>query len=417
MSKAFKHSFNFSTQHEASYPKKHFASSNNKLSFKSCKASLGAIMVDKMSPFNYDRQSNLKAFDDTKTGVKGLFDSGITKIPPIFVHHDGQNANQNMAKSVHAGKKVNGFGVPTIDLMMDRTNDHINHSDIVNQVREACENWGFFQVINHGIPTSVLEDMLHAIRLFHEQDHEAKSELYSRDMARKVLYHSNIDLYYSKAGVWKDTITFNMEPSPPQPEEIPIICRNAAIEYGKYVMELAVDLLRLISEALGLNPSYLQDLECGEGHVLKGHYYPPCPEPELTFGTADHTDNTFLTILLQDQIGGLQVLNNNQWVDVPPLPGALVINLGDLLQIVTNDRFKSVHHRVLANKIGPRISVASFFRPRYGGGAVTRSYGPIKELLSEKNPAVYKDITIEEYTTQFLKESMDGNAALSHFKL
>ncbi|CAI9118251.1 OLC1v1019788C1 [Oldenlandia corymbosa var. corymbosa] len=399
-------SFTFMRNHKDSYQEQYFLSS--KLRFKSFKASV----VVKIMPDNFDRQSHLKAFDETKAGVKGLFDSGIKKIPPIFVHHDHQNADHNLVKQVNGKEKV-----PAIDLMMDATNDHINHSDIVNQVREACENWGFFQVINHGIPTSVLEDMLHGIRLFHEQDHVAKSELYSRDVARKVLYHSNIDLYYSKAAVWKDTITFNMEPSPPQPEEIPIICRNALIEYGKCVMELAVDLLRLISEALGLNPRYLQDLECGEGHVMKGHYYPPCPEPELTFGTADHTDNTFLTILLQDQIGGLQVLHNSQWIDVPPLPGALVINLGDMLQIVTNDKFKSVHHRVLANKIGPRISVASFFRPRYGGGFEPRSYGPIKDLLSEANPAVYRDTTIAEYTAQFLKESMDGSAALAHFKL
>ncbi|CAI9118253.1 OLC1v1019790C2 [Oldenlandia corymbosa var. corymbosa] len=421
------------------------------------KLSRSLEILEVLNSPDYDGRSKLKAFDDTKAGVKGLPDSGITKLPRIFVH-DHQNS-RGIAESVKVdSQEVNYCRVPTIDLKMSL----INRPEIVNQVRDSCENWGFFQVVNHGIPESVMEDMIRGIRLFHELDPETKSEYYSRNMSRKVLYHSNIDLYFSKSAVWKDTITFNMAPSPPQPEEIPNICRNAAVDYGKYVMELGLDLLRLISEALGLDPTYLQGLDCGEGLVMKGHYYPPCPEPELTFGTADHTDNTFLTIVLQDQIGGLQVLhNNNQWVDVPPLPGALVVNMGDMLQvriiywyrqcflfeavsfgiknkklkkrerkvvelcfvhlcvmqIVTNDRFKSVHHRVLANKIGPRISVASFFRPRYGGGVVTRPYGPIKELLSEENPAVYRGTTIEEYTAQFLKESMDGNAALAHFKL
>lgn len=74
-------------------------------------------------------------------------------------------------------------------------------------------------------------------------------------------------------------------------------------------------------------------MECAKGLTLVGHYYPPCPEPHLTLGASKHSDPSFLTIVLQDQIDGLQVLDQNQWVDVPPLPGALVVNIGDLLQV------------------------------------------------------------------------------------
>ena len=110
------------------------------------------------------------------------------------------------------------------------------------------------------------------------------------------------------------------------------ICRDILIEYSKQVMKVGILLFELISEALGLNPNHLNDIDCAEGLAVLCHYYPPCPQPELTMGATKHTDNDFLTVLLPDDIGGLQVLNDNKWIDVSPRPGALVVNVGDLLQ-------------------------------------------------------------------------------------
>jgi isopenicillin N synthase-like dioxygenase len=113
---------------------------------------------------------------------------------------------------------------------------------------------------------------------------------------------------------------------------ISFICRDILVEYLKQVMKLGTLLLELLSEALGLNPTYLIDFGCANGLFALGNYSPPCPEPELTMATINHADADFITVLLQDHIGGLQVLHKDIWIDVPPLPGALVVNIGEFMQ-------------------------------------------------------------------------------------
>ncbi|KAM4116846.1 hypothetical protein ACJW30_02G079900 [Castanea mollissima] len=363
---------------------------------------------------NLDRKSEIQAFDESKTGVKGFLDSGVTQIPRIF--HCAQLSPDERSGSDYQ------FSISVIDLEGIHNNS-ILRTEVIDKV------------VNHGIPVNVLVEMINGIQRFHEQDTEEKKEFYSRDYGKKVLYLSNYDLYQSAAANWRDTFICFAAPNPPELEELPAVCRHIVDEYSKRAINLGLSLFELLSEALGLNPSHLKDMDCAEGLLRLGNYYPKCPEPELTLGTSVHTDGSFITILLQDHVGGLQVLHENQRVNVPPVHGALVVNVGDLLQticicklqwileiidcsmflLITNDKFISVNHRVLAKHVGPRISVATFFRPNVQ--ASSRVYGPIKELLSEENLPLYRETDAKEYLARYFSKGVDGISPLQQIRL
>nr|UHH90044.1 2-oxoglutarate dependent dioxygenase tanshinone IIA synthase [Salvia trijuga] len=353
-----------------------------------------------------DRVEELKAFEATKAGVKGLIDAGIQKVPRMFIRPADELVEElNCARSA--------LQVPVIDLGRIGEGGDAREK-VVGEVRAASKELGIFQIVNHGVAAEVMDAMLDGVRRFHELDAEVKKLFHPREAMQKVEYASNVDLYRSRAANWRDSLKISLAGSDRiQPEELPEICRDSTIKYLDEVTSLADTLFELLSEALGLEKGCLGALKCGRGRTFVGQYYPVCPEPELTMGMSNHTDPCFLTILLQDEIGGLQALHNNQYINVEPLPGSLVVNIGDMLQIVTNDEFISPIHRVHANRAGTRISVAGFFTGDAISGTI---YGPIKELISKNNRARYKEFTVGDYMTKFLERPIE-NSGLDDFRL
>jgi isopenicillin N synthase-like dioxygenase len=181
--------------------------------------------------------------------------------------------------------------------------------------------------------------------------------------------------------------------------------------------------LSLLCEDLGLPAAALEESSCLEGKVMVCHYYPVCPEPERTMGIIPHTDPGVLVVLAQDGVcrrpageARRRGRRRSQWVDVEPVPGALVINVGFLLQIMSNDEYKSVEHRVVMNtREEPRVSIALFFNPGKRGDS--DFYGPLPELVSAGNPAKYRNYTIPEFLETFFSRELSSKLPLEHFKV
>ncbi|KAH7656001.1 Iron/ascorbate family oxidoreductases protein [Dioscorea alata] len=354
-------------------------------------------------PSIVDRTAALKEFDETKAGVKGLVDSGITSIPSIF-HHP----------NLHITSTTSHLSIPTIDFSLPRP-------IAVDLIRSVSINWGFFQVINHGIPLSTIQTTISTFRSFNELPADVRCKHYKRGMEGGFSYSSNVDLYKSVAASWRDTIQIMTGPARPDLNLIPEVCRMELVAWDERAKEVARELMGMMCEGLGVGVGRMEEMTCLEGRLMACHYYPPCPEPDRTMGTAVHTDPCALTLLVEDQVGGLQVKQEGEdgeefWVDVKPVPGALVINVGDLLQIMSNDTYKSVEHRVVANsQQDARVSIAIFYNP--GKKGESDLYGPLTELISLEKPAVYRNFTMTEFMGRFFGKELKSKALVECFKV
>ncbi|KAK2988875.1 hypothetical protein RJ640_021815, partial [Escallonia rubra] len=349
---------------------------------------------------DYDRLKDVKEFDEARIGVKGLSDSGITTIPRIFIHPP---------ENLPASKSPSSYdGIPVIDL--SGINDAVHgRPQIVQQVKEAAKEWGFFQLINHGVPLTEINDTISAFKSFHAEPLESRAKHYVRGELSGVAYTSNNDLYRSKAASWHDYVQVWRAPEVSPVDEIPAAFRKEVVAWDGHVAAVAGRAAELLADGLGLHGGRPKELGYLETRLWVGVYYPYCPQPDLTMGLSHHTDPGVLTVLVQNEVGGLQVKHGEEWVDVKPIKGSLIVNIGDFLQIVSNGEYNSVQHRVLANaNKEPRISIVEFFN--FGIGDGSKLYGPIPELLSPEKPALYRTFTKQEFDQNFFSKGLDSKS-------
>ena len=280
-------------------------------------------------------------------------------------------------------------------------------ADVAFEISQACRQVGFFYVINHGLSSDVIADAMSFSKRFFELPASTKMELdsaKSRSGARGYFALGGEDLNAKDGtrdlvaegqgigtgkkfqGDWKEGFDCGREISPDDPEysmstmvdgnywpredTLPGF-REAMMSYQKGVRQIGNSLMEAFAVGLGLESNFFVERTTKPMATLRLLHYPPQPRQELSdlskIGCGAHTDYGLVTILLQDDVGGLQVRNSaDEWVNAPPIPGSFVVNIGDMLSMWSNGRYSSTVHRVVNMTGKERYSIPFFLNPDVG---------------------------------------------------
>lgn len=297
--------------------------------------------------------------------------------------------------------------VPVLDLTPLTEGGDI--TALARQLDEACQKTGFFYVKNHGVPESVLNAVFGATRRYFALPEEAREAHVMHPVHRRGWMKQGINQHPGFKPDLKESYEIGVDlpaddpdvvaglalHAPNQwPEELPWL-REAAEEYFDQTKALGDRMLRLIAAALDLQEDFFLQYTTKPMVQMRLFHYPPQPpmSDEDLFGVAPHTDYGMITLLAQDPIGGLELQKRDgEWIAAPYIDGTLVVNIGDLFQRWTNDRYVSNPHRVVNRTGKERYSIPVFYNLDY--------HAPVECLpscCSADNPPRHAPISSGDY--------------------
>ncbi|KAL9455415.1 hypothetical protein AB3S75_010773 [Citrus x aurantiifolia] len=335
-------------------------------------------------------------------GVKGLSEKGLKSLPKQF--------HQPLEERFSEKRILDHVSIPLIDMSKWES------PEVAKSICDAAENWGFFQIVNHGVPLEVLERVKEATHRFFALPAEEKRK-YSKENSpiNNVRYGSSFVPHVERALEWKDFLSLFYVSEEETSAFWPPVCKDEMLEYMRSSEVLIKRLMDVLVK--GLNVKRIDEIRepmlLGSRRVNL-NYYPMCPNPELTVGVGRHSDISTFTILLQDDIGGLHVRKDNgtDWIHVAPISGSLIINIGDALQIMSNGRYKSIEHCVIANGSQNRISVPLFVNPK-----PEAILCPFPEVLANGEKPLYKPVLCADYSRHFYTKAHDGKKTIDFAKI
>ena len=292
---------------------------------------------------------------------------------------------------------MKGENIPVIDI------GALHEPRALRAIDEACRDWGFFQVTHHGIEDGVLRDLFDVAHAFFDQPTDVKRRISRTENNPWGFFDRELT---KQTRDWKEVYDFGPDDGqllvPQWPAGLPAF-EPAVRKYYDRCERLAERLLGAISLNLGMPPEALAT-GFGDAHTsfVRLNYYPACPAPSAPsdrtppmdgyLGVNHHTDAGALTILLQDDRPGLEVFRDGRWYLIETRRDALVINIGDIVQVWSNDRYKAALHRVVVSSEARRYSAPFFYNPSYD-----TMYAPLPSTIDERHPARYRSIQWGEF--------------------
>ncbi|KAJ9545650.1 hypothetical protein OSB04_025357 [Centaurea solstitialis] len=332
--------------------------------------------------------------------VQSLSESGELVIPDQYV-------KPPLERPFSCLSDVN---IPVIDL----ADLSVSREVTMKKILEACREWGFFQLVNHGVRTELVDEAREIWREFFHEPMEVKQK-YANSPKTYEGFGSRLGVEKGAILDWNDYYYLNYLSHcrtkwPSQPSSL----REVMEEYSNEILRLGATLLKVFSINLGLKEDYLQNAFGGRDveTCLRANFYPKCPQPDLTLGLSSHSDPGGVTFLLPDkQVCGLQVRKGDQWITVKPACHAIIVNIGDQLQVLSNAAYKSVEHRVVVNPNKERVSLAYFYNPKND-----LLIQPISKLVTSQTPALYPPMTFNEYRSFIRTKGPHGKLQVESLK-
>ncbi|HPK09010.1 MAG TPA: 2-oxoglutarate and iron-dependent oxygenase domain-containing protein [Saprospiraceae bacterium] len=307
--------------------------------------------------------------------------------------------------------------IPLVDLSKFVNGDEKEREAFVEQLGEAFHNVGFVGVINHGVPKELIDGFFQSSKNFFSLPVSVKKHYeipemagqrgytsFGREHAKQSKVADLKEFYQFGQYVEDDEVLAQKYPPNPFVEEMPSFSENAEKLY-KAFEAAGGHLLRAIAIHLNLPEDYFKDKIHNGNSILRSIHYPPITEePETAIRAEQHEDINLITLLVGASAGGLQLLNSEgEWLDILPENDEIVINVGDMLQRLTNNYLKSTTHRVVNPPKElwhvPRLSIPFFLHPKSDMDLTC-----LPQCVTDETPLAYEDMTAGEYLDERLRE-------------